>query len=451
MQVTATVPASPAAPLVKRFTSAVGEHLLVVPHSRIFDIAPEPGTPTVGEQTITGRLAAYLAETATAEVDLSAVVIPPPQSLSLNVSSSCNLGCSYCYADRGGFQGAQSEAMTAATARAAADALLTGADQTRPITIGFLGGEPLRNRELIRDVVEYASSQARRRGLDVRFAITTNGTLLTASDIALFRDHAFAVTVSIDGDAFHHDAQRPMPGGRGSFRLVTSRLAPLLARPGGARIAGRMTVQSGAFDLQRRLDAIWALGFAEAGVSPLRMTANGGALHAQDWSGYLAQLTAVARGELTRAKAGCPIRLSNFAIALKQIDAGACSPYPCGAGGGYFSLAANGDWYTCHRAIGNAGFRVGTSRGLDEGARRAFVVERHVHAVADCRSCWARYLCSGGCHQEADARSPQGCDFIRSWLEFCLASYCELTTANPTYFSPPAQMASAPCLPQRPS
>ena len=422
MQIAATVPASRDAPLVKRFTSAVGEHLLVVPHSRVFDIADDSAESAGSADAVTGRLAAYLAETVTSEVDLSAVVVPAPQSLSLNVSSSCNLGCSYCYADGGDFRGAQAEPMTSEIALAAVDALLAGADPTRPITFGFLGGEPLRNRALIRQVVEHASSQARQRRLDVRYSITTNGTLLTASDIALFRDHAFAVTVSIDGGALHHDAQRPMPNGRGSFRLVASRVAPLLANPGGARVAARMTVQSGALELQRRLDSIWSLGFAEAGVAPLRTTANGGAMQAQDWSSYLGELAGVMQGELSRAKAGLPIRLSNFAVALKQIDAGASSPYPCGAGGGYFSLAANGDWYTCHRAIGNAAFRVGTSRGLDDIARRAFVVERHVHAAVDCRSCWARYLCSGGCHQEANARSPEGCDFIRSWLELCLAS-----------------------------
>jgi len=48
------------------------------------------------------------------------------------------------------------------------------------------------------------------------------------------------------------------------------------------------------------------------------------------------------------------------------------------------------------------------------------------HAQIDCRICWARYLCSGGCHQEAESRTAESCDFVRGWLEFCLAAYCEL-------------------------
>jgi uncharacterized protein len=58
--------------------------------------------------------------------------------------------------------------------------------------------------------------------------------------------------------------------------------------------------------------------------------------------------------------------------------------------------------------------------------RRRFLEDRHVHAQTDCRTCWARYLCSGGCHQEAESRTAESCDFVRGWLEFCLTAYCEL-------------------------
>jgi uncharacterized protein len=52
-----------------------------------------------------------------------------------------------------------------------------------------------------------------------------------------------------------------------------------------------------------------------------------------------------------------------------------------------------------------------------------------------CRSCWARYLCGGGCYHEVERRGRIGCDYIRGWLEFCLAAYAELSAARPDYFS----------------
>src|SRR4029077_16939743 len=135
------------------FQSAVGGHLLIVPHSRIFDLTHDLDWQ---REPLPASLLAALADTAKGEVPLDNVVEPPAQSISLNVSSSCNLACSYCYAARGSFHGAQPEPMPWEVARAAIDKLLSGADPKSPVTVGFLGGEPFVNRRMIHRAVEYA-------------------------------------------------------------------------------------------------------------------------------------------------------------------------------------------------------------------------------------------------------------------------------------------------------
>lgn len=413
----------PAAPLARRFRSARGEHLLVVPFSRIFDLP-------AGTAGALDPLIAALAEPGQDEVSLDRIVEPPPQCISLNVSSSCNLACTYCYAARGAFAGAQSKPMEWDVARAAIDRLLAEAEPGAPITIGFLGGEPFANRKLVHEAVAYASRAGGRLGLDVRFSVTTNGTLLRASDLALLRRHPFAVTVSLDGSAAVQDAQRPRHrGGEGSWALVVDRVAPLLAEPGNAKLAARATVTRHDLDIASRLEALTGIGFPEAGFSPLKVAPEAaGPLRDEDWPLYLAALVKASRIEIERLRRGLPIRLTNLAVALKQLHRGASSPYPCGAGGGYFSVAADGRWYACHRAIGQADYALGDSTGLDAARRRRFVETRHVHAQTECRTCWARYLCSGGCHQEATSRTAASCDFIRGWLDFCLETYCDLGT-----------------------
>jgi uncharacterized protein len=414
--------ANPAAPLVHRFRSNIGEHVLVVPYSRIFDVAGDEDFAGLDEAT------AFLAEPADGEAPLDAIAEPAPQSISLNVSSSCNLTCGYCYAARGNFGGAQAAPMDWLTARAAIDRLVDDADPGAPITVGFLGGEPFVNRRLIHRAVAYAASLSTRRRLDIRFSVTTNATLLEPEDVALLQAHPFAVTVSLDGAAGIHNRQRPRYGtGGGSWEAAIGRVAPLLAAPGKAKIAARATVTCNNVDIATALETLTGFGFPEVGFAPLRVGPPGsGALREEDWPGYLAALIFASRRELARLRSGLPIRLTNLAVALKQIHRGAASPYPCGAGGGYFSVSASGGWYACHRAVGDAAYELGSNAGLDPERRHDFVLRRHVHAQPECRSCWARYLCSGGCHQEANARSASSCDFIRGWLSFCLATYCEL-------------------------
>ena len=410
---------------------------MVVPFSRIFDLSDDGAKQWDDPDFAAGALAEALSLPARGETALDGVVVPNPQNISLNVSSSCNLACSYCYAARGNFEGVQSAPMTWEVAKAATDRLLHVAVPTAPIVIGFLGGEPFVNRALIHQVVAYASDKGRELGLDVRFSVTTNGTLLEAKDVRLLQTHPFAVTISIDGSADLQDRARPFAGrnAHSSFEQLRQATVALVANPGRSKLAARATVTSTHLDLIERFNAILALGFSEIGFAPLRVSSNGGGtLRDEHWDPYQAALTSLARAELARALNGGDIRLTNLAVALKQLYRGAASPYPCGAGGGYFSVATTGDWYACHRAIGKEAYRVGDSSGLDEEKRRAFLVARHVHTQTDCRACWARYLCSGGCHQEASTRDAANCNFIRGWLRFCLEAYCELSERRPEYF-----------------
>jgi uncharacterized protein len=411
--------------------------VLIVRHSRIFDLPAEAAAVFDEGSGEAEALADALGRSTVTEEPLEAVSAPAPQSLSLNVSSSCNLTCSYCYAARGSFGGLQSEPMPWEVARAAIDRLLTVADPDAPITIGFLGGEPFVNRSLIHRAVEYAADAARLRRLDLRFSVTTNGTLIRAEDVALLRSHAFAVTVSIDGGVDVQNAQRPAASGTGSFALLCEGTEALLREPGRARLSARATVTRHRLQLADRFQAILALGFPEVGFSPLRTGGDAdGVLRGADWPDYLQGLVHLARREVAVAKDGGAIRLTNLAVALKQLHRGASAPYPCGAGGGYFSVSAAGKWYACHRAIGSPSYELGDNDALDDTRRTRFLAERHVHAQAACGTCWARYLCSGGCHQEATARTDSSCGFIRGWLDFCLEAYCELADQRPGYFEP---------------
>jgi uncharacterized protein len=423
-----TMTAQAAAPPAWRsFRSRLGTHILVLRGSQILDV-DERALASLDE----AALAPYLNHGE--RLGLSAVPSVAPQNLSLNVTSACNLACDYCYAGRGAFGGAQVGLMSTATAERAIDTLLAGCERRAMATIGFLGGEPFLNRRLIHHVVSYASRRAAEVGQPVGFSVTTNGTMLAPEDLDLLRSHRFAVTVSLDGGRVTHDRRRLTLAGEGSWDDAMARVRPLLADPGAAVVTARATLTSFDLDLVGRYDALATEGFPAVGFAPVRI--GFGALGDGDWPRWLDASVALGERELGRIRAGGNTAFDNLQVALRRLEAGSSSPYPCGAGGGYASASTAGRWFACHRAIGEEGYALGDAGGGADPARQArFLADRHIERVEPCRSCWARYLCGGGCHQEAATRTAAACDAIRGWLEFCLDAYCVVSSERPGWFT----------------
>jgi uncharacterized protein len=409
-----------------------GERPLVfmVAGSRLFGVAPdffaalESGWLQAEQELIEAAGEPVLSPDFTA-------ALPEPAAISLNIAQSCNLSCTYCYADEGRFQG-KAQFMSVDVALRAIDRLIDGAAGRR-VTVGFIGGEPFLNREVMYRGVAYARERARAKGCTVGFSVTTNGTLLNDGDIRLLRDNAFAVSVSLDGSAAVNDRHRRARHGYSGFEQAIESLRPLLRDPGKARIAARATVTRDDLRVAERVEALAEAGFAEIGVSPLRTGPDASlVLRGEDWDQLLHEMRRAAESEWLRIRRDGGFRFSNLAIALKQLHAGSAKPLPCGSAANYVSVSAKGEYFTCHRTIDDGRFSLGTTEtGLSQSRRESFLRARHVDRQEPCRTCWARYLCGGGCHAEVISAGRSGCDYIRGWLEYCLQFYDRVLRERP--------------------
>ena len=364
----------------------------------------------------------------------NAADLAEPAAISLNIAQSCNLACTYCYADEGRF-GEKPQFMSLEVALAAVDRLFAGAGGRR-VTVGFIGGEPFLNRSVLHQCVEYASRRGRELHVPVGFSVTTNATLLAADDIRLLRDHSFSVSVSLDGSSEVNDRHRHARGGAGASAQAIARIQPLLKNPGGARVAARATITSQDLRVAEHVQALADAGFTDIGVSPLRTSPSPElVLRREHWSMLLAQMIRASEIEWERIQSGQSWRFSNLATAVKQIHQGTARPLPCGSVANYVSVSAGGDYFTCHRTIGDPRFYLGS--GQAELPRRSdFLAHRHVDRQEPCRACWARYLCGGGCHAEViDGRT--GCDYIRGWLDYCLHFYDRVLRFKPELVAAP--------------
>ena len=105
----------------------------------------------------------------------------------------------------------------------------------------------------------------------------------------------------------------------------------------------------------------------------------------------------------------------------------------CGAGTEYLAISPEGDIYPCHQFVGNKDFYIGNlfDREITNKQRDKFL-NVSIYNKEDCRNCWAKFYCSGGCHANAinisgDINKPYklGCDLEKKRLECAIGIYAK--------------------------
>lgn len=434
------LPSSPRDPEVHLFDADGTPHLFVVNGSQLYQIGNRDrqllkAALEAGEPARVRELLAQWGLDAAPAIDDTPLAPPPLRALSLAVAQKCNLGCTYCYAQEGDFGGAAKN-MPLETALAAVERLFQEAQPGERVQLSFLGGEPLYNRAVLRAATERAVTLSDRSGVPVGFSITTNGTLLTAEDGAFFERHGFAVTISLDGIGEAHDRLRPFKGGKGTYEQVIRNAAPLLALQRQMQVSARVTVTPRNLSLPETLQSLIDLGFHSVGFSPMLSSPTGrDQMQGAELEEMLAQMVRCGEEFERQVLAGSRYPFLNMVNAMRELHRGTHRPYPCGAGAGYLGVSADGELSACHRFVDDPAGAMGTlGAGVDRNRQAAWLAQRHVHRQEPCRSCWARYLCGGGCHHEVIRRGRPACDYIRGWLHYCLQAYLRLSQACPTYF-----------------
>lgn len=406
-------------------------HPLPAQHARTLDATLRLGEPGRAELT---ALAFGVVGPAVVEAETPKNV--PVRGISLAVAQKCNLGCTYCYAQQGTFGGAASN-MLPDVAKAAIDQLIQAAEPGEPLTLAFMGGEPLVNRATLHASTRYAADEAAARDIRIGFSMTTNATLLHDEDVALFDEYGFTLTISLDGLQAAHDQLRPYLSGKGSFETVAKNVRALLAvHRRRYRVLARVTVTPKNLDLPEIMTGLLEMGFDAVMFSPMLSAPSGkDEMDATSLDRLLDQL--VSCGDVFRQglQQGRVLPFMNVIATLQRIHSYEREQYPCGAGGGYMGVSADGGLYACHRFVNDEdGFMGDVFGGMDQDRQSRWLESRHLQNQSPCGSCWARYLCSGSCHYEAMKRGRPACDYIRGWLTYCLGLYTELSQVQPDAF-----------------
>jgi len=126
------------------------------------------------------------------------------------------------------------------------------------------------------------------------------------------------------------------------------------------------------------------------------------ALTADDLPVVMEQYEELAKLMLRREKEGRPFTFYHYMI---DLTGGPCiykRISGCGSGTEYMAVTPWGDLYPCHQFVGEEAFRLGDIwNGVTNTAAQADFAACNVYAKPECRDCWARLYCSGGCAANA--------------------------------------------------
>ncbi len=347
------------------------------------------------------------------------------KALCLHIAHTCNLNCSYCFASQGKYHGERA-VMSLEVGKRAIDFLIENSGTRRNLEVDFFGGEPLMNFEVVKGIVAYAREIEGKYNKNFRFTLTTNGVLIDKDVIDFANRECHNVVLSLDGRKEIHDRFRVDYAGRGSFDRIVPKFKELVdAREGrGYYMRGTFTHANPDFleDIKVMLD----LGFNELSMEPVVCAPGDPAeLTDSDMEIVKDQYEKLAELMLERHREGRPFTFYHYMIDLKG---GPCiykRISGCGSGTEYMAVTPWGDLYPCHQFVGEDKYKLGDIyNGVTNLHAQCEFAECNVYAREECRDCWARLYCSGGCaanayHATGSVKGvyKKGCELFKKRME----------------------------------
>lgn len=351
------------------------------------------------------------------------------KALCLHIAHTCNLNCSYCFASQGKYHGERA-LMSFEVGKRALDFLIENSGTRRNLEVDFFGGEPLMNFDVVKKLVEYARSIEKEKGKNFRFTLTTNGVLVDDDVIDFANKEMSNVVLSLDGRKEVHDRYRVDYQGRGSYDTIVPKFQKFVKARGGKNYYMRGTFTHANPDFLEDIKTMLNLGFSELSMEPV-VAAQGdeSALTEEDKPVVMKQYEELAELMLKRDKEGKPFTFYHYMIDL----AGGPCIYKrisgCGSGTEYMAVTPWGDLYPCHQFVGDEKFKLGDIwHGVENKEIQNEFASCNVYARSECRDCWARLYCSGGCaanayHATGSVKGvyKYGCDLFKKRMECAIA------------------------------
>ena len=347
------------------------------------------------------------------------------KALCLHIAHTCNLNCDYCFASQGKYQGERA-LMSFEVGKQAFDFLIANSGTRRNLEVDFFGGEPLMNWDVVKQLVAYARSIEKEHNKNFRFTLTTNGMLIDDEIIDFLNKEMSNVVLSLDGRKEVHDHFRKDYAGRGSYDQIVPKFQQLVEKRGGKDYYVRGTFTHNNVDFTNDIFHMADLGFTELSMEPVVCPPGDPyALTAEDLPKVLEQYEILAKEMIKRKKEGRPFTFYHYMLDLKN---GPCiykRITGCGSGTEYMSVTPWGELFPCHQFVGDPKYSLGN---IWDGVKNIEAQDEfrscNAYARPECKECWAKFYCSGGCAANAYHATGKisgiyeyGCELFKKRIE----------------------------------
>ena len=356
------------------------------------------------------------------------------KAMCLHVAHDCNLKCSYCFASQGNFKGERS-LMSLEVGKKALKFLAKNSGNRRNLEVDFFGGEPLMNFQLVKDLVSYGREIEKKYNKKFRFTITTNGVLLDEDKMDFINENMDNVVLSLDGRKEINDNMRKTISGEGSYDIILPKFKRMVEKRGDKDYYIRGTFTSKNIDFSKDALDFYNNGFKKISIEPVVTSEEMDyALREEHLKDILEEYEKFSRDYIDIKKKDKDFYFFHYMI---DLDQGPCiikRSIGCGAGSEYVAVTPEGELYPCHQFVGEKEFLIGN---LDDGIINTELRDKfknsNVFTKEECRECWARFYCSGGCHANAfyahhDISKPYklGCELEKKRIECSISILANL-------------------------
>ncbi|MBD8980119.1 MAG: thioether cross-link-forming SCIFF peptide maturase [Clostridiales bacterium] len=324
------------------------------------------------------------------------------KAICLHVAHDCNLACKYCFAGKGEYDGPKG-LMSFETGKRALDFLVEKSGTRKNLEVDFFGGEPLLNWEVCKKLVEYGRSIEKEHGKNFRFTLTTNGVLVNDEVIDFCNREMGNVVLSLDGRKETHDRLRTTCNGKGSYDLIVDKFKKFANARNQADYYMRGTYTHYNTDFSKDIIHMADLGFKELSIEPVVSDPTEPyALKENDLPILKEQYEILADEMLRRYRNGNGFTFYHYMI---DLNSGPCIVKRisgCGVGTEYMAVTPSGELYPCHQFVGDEKFLLGD---IWKGVTNTAILDEfkgcNVYSHPECKDCFAKLYCSGGCAANA--------------------------------------------------